>query len=307
MISSLLKPQTPLNFPEFQKHLQLGVANAYTFESIDSRIWYQTFIGSMQDALATKIYFPIYRMGDGEYSFAAGNYLDLTPWTRLTIKEVIKKALRLALKKRKLHRSGYLEVGYESYSDHEYDEAKKIFVESLKIVAHKGYLALGLDDSALYRRHFPYIIDWFERNCIPFHKNNYIHVYAVYALLRSTENNWLFVGKKILVLSGFVENPANVKKYLIHRGAKVADIQVISKTKSMFDVIDVSAVEHKYDVIFISAGVGAVNILAQLQTTKALCIDIGFILRIWSNEDLQWDRPFCVPDCHFDRNKVRFL
>ena len=74
----------------------------------------------------------------------------------------------------------------------------------------------------------------------------------------------------------------------------------------MFVQIDLSKIQRPVDLVLVGAGVGSVNILAQLATLNTACLDVGFALTTLENPDLRWNRPFCVPDDEFDLQKINF-
>ena len=303
-----MTPCVELRFPCFEKHYEISSSKtkAYAFEPIDGRDWYNEFRQHIYDAIEAHRFLPIYRMFDGEYLFALGRSCkELSPFSRLSPSRLA-QSLRQFI--RVQHRSGSIEYGYESYGPAELNIAKLIFVEQLKRVAEKGILALALHETPLSRPYVPAILDWFDANQIPVHRNNYYHFYGLYALMHGPDRYSLLRDRRVLVATGLTpEKKQGIAGGLRRVGA--ADVQYlpVSTSKSMLDCLELSAVVPPVDIVLVGAGVGAVNVLSQLEPLQAVCLDVGFALSTLVNPDLRWNRPFCVPDDEFDVKRVRWL
>ena len=53
------------------------------------------------------------------------------------------------------------------------------------------------------------------------------------------------------------------------------------------------------DLVLIGAGVGAANILSQVQPLQTLCIDAGYVLECYQNPAFKGKRVFTKPDEDF--------
>lgn len=304
-----LKPQVPLRFPNFEKHFEISTANAYTFDATDCRDWYYEMLAQILEAVESNRYLPIYRMGDGEYRFALGESFgrESSPW-RLSLRQLVREFVTGLKGKKGYHKSGSGEYGFEEYSPSEREQVYSVFTECLRYVSKHGILALGLHDRPIYQTFIPEIFDWFDSYQILINRKNYYHVYAIYALMHGPDRFALLKGRRILVITSLTP----VKQRGIEAGLRkidVADVQFleVSSSKAMFDKINLEAVEQPVDVVLIGAGVGSVNILAQLEPLQTACLDVGFALSTLANPDLRWNRPFCIPDDEFDMSKVRWL
>lgn len=302
-----LKTLIEFHVPGFEKHFRETDGKVFYFDHIDSRDWYRQLCKEVVRALDSKKYYPIYRMGDGEYSFALGSYIDFASVRLLTGKQTIRRVARILTLQRHSHRSGYKDVGFEFYSRRDMPRARSIFLNALHLVSEHGVLALGLDTSPFYIRYYPMILDWFDKNHIYLNRGNYHHVYSVYALLLGRESKVIFEGQDVLVISGLIENQACVTTTLLGKGAKSVAYLQVSANHSMFDVLDLTKINAHPGLVLVSAGVGTVNILAQLESLACPCVDIGFALRVLGNPELRWERPFCVPDEDFVWSRVRWL
>jgi len=304
-----LKPLFPLRFPCFERHYQLGPAHTYAFDEMDCRDWHKEMVSRIIFAVETQSYLPVYRMGDGEYRFALGGHpVDRLPWWRLAPRHAVRRFITRLRGKEGCHKSGSAEYGFEEYSPAEYSQVYSTFVENLCYVATHGILALGLHDRPIYEVYIPAILDWFDANSIIVHRDNYYHVYTVYALMHGPDRFALLKDRRVLVVTGLTpEKQLGIEIGLRQIG--VVDVQFlpVSSSKTMLDVLDLRSIQLPVDVALVGAGVGSVNILAQLEPLQTPCLDVGFALSTLANPDLRWNRPFCVPDDEFELDRVRWL
>jgi hypothetical protein len=260
-------------------------------------------------AAASRTYLPVYRMGDGEYTFALSGRSGMEWSARSLSPRTVARLVRSMLTGRPgYHKSGSAEYGFEEYARHERPRAYDMFVDGLRRVAQRGILALALHDTPTYAGYIKGILGWFDVNAVPLHRNNYYHVYSIYALMHGPDRLRLLKKKRVLVATGFTkEKRRGIEKGLAETA--VADVQflAISPQKSLLDVIDLSLVHEPVDIVLVGAGVGSVNILAQLEPLGVPCLDVGFVLSTLGNPELRWIRPFCVPDEDFDPARVKFL
>lgn len=303
-----LQPCIPLRFPNFEKHYELGTADAFAFEMIDCRDWYHEMVSRILNSIQMKHYVPIYRMGDGEYSFALGaRPQNKRPLWKTSPRYILERLKSQFHGRVDYHKSGSVEYGFEEYTDIERQRILDHFIKCLRKVAGSGFLALGLHNRPIYEAYIPAILDWFDANGVILNRTNYYHVYAIYALMHGPDRFQLLRDRRVLVVTSLTDE----KRVGIETGLRrvgVSDVQFIpiSSTKSLFDTLDLNTVTMPIDVALVGAGVGAVSILAQLEPLQTACIDVGFALSTLASPELRWNRPFCVPDEEFSPKHMRF-
>ena len=302
-----LRPRVELRIPHFEQHSGLSSARVHAFGDHDCREWYDEFKRRVIAAVESHTYLPLYRMGDGEYAFALGfRPEDRELFWRLSTKGKIKRILaRLGLRH---HRSGSPEYGFETYSPRERQQLEERFVTAMRKVAQEGVLALGLDDSPFYGSYLPDILDWMDRHEVALKRDNYYHVYFLYALLHGPDRIDVLKDRRVLVVTGLdSEKERGIRTGLQREGAADVQFLPISRTKAMTEVLDLTQVDGRVDLALVGAGVGSVNIVTQLEPLSVPALDCGFVLSTLGDPGLRWNRPFCVPDDEFDLERVRFL
>jgi hypothetical protein len=295
----VFKQSSPLLLPGFGCLCAIGAprfdAPAFVVcdEGRDVVRWYETFRDRVADASARGQYFPVYRLGDGEFSVLVGHQESFLRRLRRII-------IRLA-KGRPAHRSGTPMYGFEEYSSAELAEVRRRLPEMLRLIAQTGVLA-----AALHPRNpgfSPYILPFLRyvhAHSIPFNSDSYVPFYFVYALLCGPDNRELFQGRRILVItSNSHEKFARLRNRLGAFGAASIEFLECSSGKAMFDVLPLDNVRAKPNLVLVGAGIGAANVLTQLRELKAPCIDAGYALtvlgdprtprRAYSMSDDEWD------------------
>ena len=309
-----LRACVPLRFPHFEKQYlfeqQLGVnGKAYSFESLDCRDWYAEMLGRIVDAVENATYFPVYRMADGEFNFIRGGRSG-NEWAgeARSPRNLLRRTLSTVRSGVGGHRSGSIEYGFEEYSKQDRPDAYDALLRGLLRVAQRGILALALHDSPTFAQHVKTVMQWFEFNNVPLHRNNYYHVYSIYALMHGPDRFRLLRGRRVLVATAL----NHTKRQGIEMGLRavgVADLQFldVSPRKALLDVIDLNLVHKPIDIALVGAGIGSATILAQLEPLSVPCLDVGFALTTMGEPLVRWNRPFCVPDDEFDPHNVKFL
>lgn len=308
-----LRPRVALHYPGFDRVREISDVlddrvRAYAFGEMDCRGWYRRFAGDVFAAADAHRYLPVYRMGDGEFSFALGSVEEMLPLHRLRPRQAAKRAWKWATGRLGEHRSGLAGYGWEVYSPAERRALLDRYAADVAFVARHGYLALALDESPLYARFLPYVLDWFDARGIHLHTGNYQHVFAVYALLHGPDRDRLLRGRRILVVNhGDEARRAAVSDALLRAGAAGVQWMGISRSKAMLERLDLERVEQPVDLVLVGAGVGAATIVAQLEPLRAPSLDVGFALDVLASPDLRWTRPFCVSDAEMELERVAFL
>jgi len=304
-----LKPLINLRYPHFEKHNEVFDTNdSYGFEEISCPDWYQEMVAKILEAMATQEFFPLYRMADGEYTFALGRRPQdsLTFW-QLSPRQMASRIKQVITGKAGHHRSGSAEYGWETYDKEEKKALRENFINSLQFVAQRGLLCMALDNGNTFGPFMPGIVDWLYEHDIPLNRNNFYHVYHVYALLHGPDRFKILSERNILVVTSLTaEKKQGIEKGLHQVGAASVQFMDISANKAMFDQIDLSKIQIPVDIVLVGAGVGSANILLQLAPLNTACLDVGFALTTMGNPGLRWNRPFCVPDDEFDLKKINF-
>jgi Fe2+ transport system protein FeoA len=308
-----LKPRVLTRYEGFERHRELSdvlgwTVRVYAFGDEDCRAWYRRFADDVIAAVDERRYLPVYRMGDGEFSFALGSLEEVLPWRRLRPRQMARRLLKLLTGRSGEHRSGAPGYGWEVYSPAERRALVDRYAADLAAIARQGYLALALDESPLYSRFLPYVLDWLDARGIALHAGNYQHVYAMYALLHGPDRHRLLRGRRVLVVNAADASRREViSRRLMELGVAGVEWIEISRDKAMLDRIDLGAIGGAVDLALVGAGVGAANVLAQLAPLGVPALDVGFVLDVLADPELRWNRPFCVADDEFDVRRIRFL
>jgi hypothetical protein len=308
-----LRPRVALHYPGFDRIRAIsdvladGV-RAYAFDEADCRAWYRRFADDVLAAVEAHRFLPVYRMGDGEFSFALGAIEEVLPLHRLRPRQAARRVLNLLAGRRGGHRSGSPGYGWEAYSPAERRALQPRYAAQLASIARDGYLALGLDESPLYSRYLPSVLDWLDAQGVHLHAGNYQHAYAVYALLHGPDRARLLRGRSIVVVNhGGADRRDAITAALRDAGAARVQWLGISRDKAMLERLDLSRVAEPVDLALVGAGVGAANVLPQLAPLSAPALDVGFVLDVLADPELRWARPFCVPDDAMELHRIRFL
>lgn len=308
-----LTPRVKLHYPGFDGMRAISDVlgdrvRAHAFDDTECRAWYRGFADDVLAAVDERRYLPVYRMGDGEYSFALGALEEVLPWRRLRPRQAARRALKWVTGRAGEHRSGSPGYGWEVYSPAERRTLVDLYAGHLAAIARQGYLALGLDESPLYSRYLPHVLDWLDARGIPLHAGNYQHVYAVYALLHGPDRDRLLRGRRVLVVNhADAARRDAVTRSLTALGAAGTTWISVSRSKAMLDRIDLDGVAGTVDLALVGAGVGAASVLLQLAPLGVPALDVGFVLDVMADPELRWNRPFCVPDGELELDRVRFL
>ena len=251
----------------------------YSFNCDSYEIGYQFFIQKIRESIGKK-YLPIYRMADGEFLFSLKKY------------SLTKRIFSLLNNKNIL----FATCWGESYTKKEIDSIFPNYMLQLRKISECGFLALHFIESKenSYKTLMDSMMKWFDFNKIVINENNYTSFYYIYALFSGPHQNEFFDNKNILIVSHLtIEKEIAIRNNL--RGAKnVNNVEFykITHNKSFLEVIDLSKIKIKPDLILIAAGVGSINILEQFETLKTVCIDCGMVIDLIANNDLRFSRLF---------------
>jgi hypothetical protein len=278
--------RVPLVLPGFEKFCAIG-APRYDAPAIvladrarDSAEWYREFRDRLFGQLETECHFPIYRMGDGEYSVLVGHQDGAAGKARRFVSSL--------LSRRMAHKSGTPAYGFEQYTYRELAQVRERLPGLLRHIAAQGVLAAALHpENPGFSRFIRPVFGYFEKHEISFGPDSYVPFYFVYAILCGPDCKKLLQGRKILVVSSNTRRKFELLKPALEaRGASDVSFLECSAEKAMFDVLDLGGVAQRPDIVLLGAGIGAANILEQLAPLRSLCIDSGYCLTVLGNPHL---------------------
>jgi hypothetical protein len=294
--------------PGFEKSYPRGVFRCPAFNDRTSEEWFLQFVDEVEKAIGKK-FLPIYRMGDGEFQFCVGchyryraNGEPLWLYTVRTLRSALGRLWRGLFRKRFVPGTAPGSGNWISgdYSKQEMKSLGSRYIEQLRRIGKYGYLALKFS----YRKDFVFtqqyivpMVRWLKIQDIPLHENNYVDFYFIYAMLTGPIRHRIYRGRRVLVVTSYND----AKREAIARGLKqegVADAQFlpISRGRSMYDIIDLSEVKRPVDLVLVGGGIGASNILCQLEQLNTVAIDAGYIIECLADPDRKKQRTFCWPD-----------
>jgi hypothetical protein len=178
-------------------------------------------------------------------------------------------------------------------------ELQTSWIAQLRAIAREGILSLGFTyrETQFYQCYFIPIVEWFKRNGIELNASNYYPCYFVYALLAGPLRSRLYANRNVLVVTSFDEDKRNsIERTLMAEGAAGVQFIRISIDRSFYDAVDLTPVHLPADLVLVGAGIGASNILTQLEPLNTLAIDAGYIIECLANPALKKQRTFCWPD-----------
>jgi hypothetical protein len=68
----------------------------------------------------------------------------------------------------------------------------------------------------------------------------------------------------------------------------------VSANAAMLDRVDLSGVQRSAELALVAAGIGSVNVLAQLEPLGIPAIDCGIALESYIDPNRRWERPFLI-------------
>ncbi len=248
-----------------------------SFSDYSAEEWYKEFVNYISNSIG-KYYLPIYRMADGEFQFLINKPSSI---------------LKGLLTPKKFKRTCW----GENYSFGEYLKYSKKYIEQLKEISKNGILAPHFvveKNKVGYADYIQPILKIFTKNDIVLNDKNYFPFYFVYALLSKHEKFNLFNGKRILVITSYnYEKKKKLESFFKSCFVDSASFYNISPTKAMFEKIEKERInKDEIDIILVGAGIGAANIINQLNFISTPCIDAGIMLEVYANPKLKGNRIF---------------
>jgi len=196
---------------------------------------------------------------------------------------------------------GYISAQYQAS---ELKFLRNQYAEQLKQIAQQGILAIHFTDrinspqkKQFQQQYFLPISRWFNKHNIQLNEKNYYPFYFVYALLTGPYRHKIYKNRHILVITSYDKNKHEATtKGLINEGVKSVQFINLSKGRSMYDKINLSSIKKPIDIVLVGAGIGASNILCQLESLNTVTIDAGYIIECLTNPGRKKQRTFCWPD-----------
>ncbi len=179
------------------------------------------------------------------------------------------------------------------------ERGKQIFLRSLERVAERGIIAayFAVRGDGWGEAYFEPVCDWLDANHIGLNDDNYVPFYFVYAMLNDPRRSELYAGRRVLVVTHLTaEQMSAFERALLAEGAASVAFIPVSANKSLLDSIDPGTVTEAVDIAMVAAGIGSVNILAQLESLAIPCIDCGISLECLLDGTRRLERPFLVGD-----------
>lgn len=237
-------------------------------------------------------YLPVYRMADGEFGFMAGQRKLMRD--RASLRRHVINQVRIRIRGGS-HRTCW----GEEYTAAEMDRGNQVFLRSLERVAERGVIAayFAVRGDGWGEAYFEPVCDWLDTNHIALNDDNYVPFYFVYAMLNDPRRSELYNGRRVLVVTHLTaERTSALERALLGEGAASVAFVPVSANKSLLDSIDLTTVTDAVDLALVAAGIGSVNILAQLEPLGIPCIDCGISLECLLDETRRLERPFLLGD-----------
>lgn len=261
---------------------------------------FEAFCERLDLSLQSKEYLPVLRIGDGELEFMFGRH-----WfnARNSLLNNFLNFLRFLRSRIKFGGglNAYTVGVYSSgrYSAEEVKEFRPLYMKELMSVINNGIVAFHLFVMKVpfSEQYFP-LLDKFLRDCrTNITPQNVLPGYFVYSFFASTRAKKVFEGKQIAVVhSADGARRAAITESIINQlGVSHVHWVQISVDRSLTDTID----ENKFedcDSIFVGAGIGKVNIFAQLHNFCGPVIDLGYVFESWHVHENRFKRVYCASD-----------
>lgn len=293
------KPLT-LNIPGFKKHEEVW-GGCYPPNKISSLDWFKKFKEKIDYQINKKEFFPLFRLSDGEFIFILGRKFKQYSFP-INIYYFLNHIKRTLYYRSTFYSSG--RKGYcETYNYFKLNKLRSTFINQLKNISLKGVLCPNFSPHILTQPYQEDFTNFLSLNNINLNEKNYFQFYFVPGYFMGQEINTVYRDKRILIFTSDMNlRNENLKKNLIKFGAKKVDFYKTSLNTPMLDIIELNKVEDQPDIVLIGAGVGAVNILNQIEDLKCISIDCGFVVDALSDFNLAKKRPYYVNDYYYNKN-----
>jgi hypothetical protein len=177
----------------------------------------------------------------------------------------------------------------ETYTAQEVKKIKADYEAKLKKLTEGGILCPFIYENPIdsYTHYNKKAIRYLVRinafgnhNYYPFH----------FPMLMLSNPGWeIFIqNRRILVVTGnLAEKRDKIDQTLTELGASVVGFYEISANKAMTDKLNKKNLKNgeKYELVFVAAGIGSLNIISQLDWFKGPVIDIGGLIKVFYEHD----------------------
>lgn len=298
--------------PGFEKSYPAGLFRALDVSPRECGAWYEQFVSQLDSAIGQR-YLPVIQMSDGEFTFCVGHRSPIRgpeeKWSDYCHRLARDDAIKLLKPVAHNQFRGGVDTAIPSglYTPEEWRALRPRYGEMVRAVSQKGALCLHFSfrKNQFAQQYFVPMVRWMKTNGIELDESNFFQKYFVYALLNGPERARILGRQRILVVThSDDEKRGRITAGLQAEGAREVQFLQISKNRSMYDVLDLGSVNLPVDVVLVGAGIGKPNVLLQLEQTRTLCIDAGFVIECIAYPELrrsrEGTRTFCWAD--FERN-----
>lgn len=293
--------EVDLRIPGFLRSVPQGSVLQRALSPDPTEPQFEKFCQTLVSAVNSR-HFPVFRFGDGESYYSVGHRLP--PYGPEYGGRIgyIKRFLSAYVKHRQQWRfvSGSRGYGYELYTHREWNRGREYFVKYVKDIAKSGivsFIFVRQFGTPFCENYFGPVCEWLDDNDIAVHENNSVPVYFVYGALLGENRITLLKNRSVLIVTSLNDSKAESLRFSLTRdGASCVQFLSISRSKAMFDSINLRALKYPVDVALVGAGVGAANVLHQLKPLGTLCIDCGYVLDCYAEPSRKGSRVFTLPD-----------
>lgn len=225
-------------------------------------------------------------MADGEYQFLLGIRFNSHPPRifRYLLSFIFRKTLEI------ITGPGIKTSWGETYRGKEIIELRSKYINDLRNLLKCGILCAYLYENknksyVHYNRH---IIEFFDNQALVLNKNNLFPFHFPFFVLSNYGCQEFIINRNILIVSGNLENRKSIlERNLIELGSKKVGFYEISANSSLKDKIEKDKIEnyHEFEIAFIAAGIGSLNIISQMKWFTGPVIDVGGFITVLQNKD----------------------
>jgi hypothetical protein len=262
-----------------------GELLAYSFESISVDEWFERFRQQLLEAIGNK-YLPVYRMADGEYQFLFGIKFNFHShrFFRYILSFILHKIIETIAGPRIKTSWG------ENYRGEEIIELRRKYTTDLKNLLENGILCAYLNENPknAFVHYNRYFLKYIENNDLDLNKNNLFPFHFPFFALSNDGWKEFIVNRKILIVTGNLENKKQIlEKNLTELGSRKVGFYEISSSSSLKDVVNKDKIENReeFEIAFIGAGIGSLNIISQMKWFAGPVIDVGGFISALQNKD----------------------
>jgi len=291
----------PHQIPGFSRYCD-GISFSFCPEPVEMDDWYWSFVNRVRSAMGSR-YLPICRLADGEFRML---FWPVLPNPRHSAAQRVKDALVTVIEAAEMAVRGFRantapHVSSGQFSAREWSSVRRRASDAFQHVGREGILAmhLGVAKQPFQEQYFPSIRRWLAEGGLELSLENYVPFYFVYALLRGPAGDFIFEGRRVVVVhSAEGDRQRNITEAIKRRGAETVIWIHISRARSFADRLDVSTLVGRCDVCLVGAGVGKALVMEQLRPLAVPVIDVGFVFEAWADERRALTRPVMIPDEH---------